>query len=79
MSEEWRDFASCKGMPVALFFDDYEASAEVQLMVDNLCANCVVRMDCLEWALENKMEGGVFGRKYLGQSPKAKKRRKEMA
>lgn len=63
--EEWKQFANCKGEDLNDFFDNYEESNEVQLKVDRICASCVVRNECLEWALENKMEGGVFGRKYL--------------
>jgi hypothetical protein len=78
LNDDWKKFANCKGMDVNLFFDDYEDSSETQLLVDKTCGDCVVRKQCLEWALENKLEGGVFGRKYLVQSPKGKKRRKEL-
>jgi hypothetical protein len=53
-------------MPIDMFFDDYEESATIQLAVDDICASCIVRKDCLEWALEEGLIGGVFGRKFLG-------------
>lgn len=59
-------------MDVNLFFDYFEQSVEVQLEVDGICGNCVVRRQCLEWAEAEGLEGGVFGRRYLkgGKSKK---------
>lgn len=64
-SESWKEFANCKGMEVNKFFDDYENSIKVQLEVDKVCGNCVVRSQCLEWAIEEGLTGGVFGRRYF--------------
>jgi len=68
----WRSYANCKGMPISKFFEEYEESVEVQLEVDAVCGNCVVRTQCLEWAVSNGLEG-VFGRKFLKPSKKKKK------
>jgi hypothetical protein len=75
--QSWREFANCKGKPLNWFFDDYEDSVAIQLKVDDICKNCVVRMQCLEWATENKVEGGVFGRKYFQQADKAKRKKRK--
>lgn len=63
-------------MDISLFFERYEESAAVQLQVDNICSGCPVRVQCREWADEVGFEGGVAGRKYYGQSAKARKRRR---
>ncbi len=64
-SEGWKEFANCKGMPLDDFFEGYEKKVETQLRVDAICGGCMVRMQCLEWALDNDLQGGVFGRKFL--------------
>ncbi len=64
----WIEFANCKGMDVNLFFDYYEQSNAVQLQVQKICSNCVVRLQCLDWAIEEGLEGGVFGNKFLKQN-----------
>lgn len=74
--EEWREFANCIGMNPNDFFDNYERSVEVQLRVDKACSNCVVRKQCLEWALSEGIEYGVWGRKYLDPTDKKKKERR---
>lgn len=71
--ESWKQFANCRGMDPNMFFDLFEQSVEVQLEVDETCANCVVRSQCLEWAEAEGLEGGVFGRKYLDGKKKKKK------
>lgn len=63
--EEWKEFANCHGHDLNKFFDYYEESNAVQLEVDQICGNCVVRTQCLEWAIAEGLTGGVFGRKYL--------------
>jgi hypothetical protein len=64
-------------MDTSLFFDDYEKSSEVQLFVDDVCSSCVVRKQCLEYAEEQNLEGGVFGRKYFKQGSKNRKKRQK--
>lgn len=80
MNEDWKQFANCKGEDINKFFDAYEESSAIQLEVDTMCANCVVRTQCLDWAIEEGLEGGVFGRRYLTPTPKGRaKRKKERA
>lgn len=77
--ESWQEYAACRGMDFNDFFDNYEESNETQLRVDKTCANCVVRNQCLEWAIEEGLEGGVFGRKFLEQGNKKKRKRRANA
>lgn len=76
--EAWKEFAGCKGKDVNLFFDYYEQSVQVQLEVDEICGACPVRKQCLEWAIAEGLEGGVFGRKYLSQTTRKKKKRESV-
>ena len=54
--EGWRDEAECKNLDIEMFFgpEGRRASRKV-------CADCPVRMDCLEFALVNGIEYGMYG------------------
>ncbi len=53
----WREYAYCKGTDPGLF---YPITNKQQAEVAKVCGHCVVRNECLEYALENK-EYGVWG------------------
>ena len=67
---QWKARANCKDMDTNLFFDLYEADKKVQLRVDSICGSCPVEKECLEWAIKERLEGGVFGRRYIAQGTK---------
>jgi WhiB family redox-sensing transcriptional regulator len=55
---EWMQSAACKGETVDRFFNPpgtvpFEALA--------LCYRCPVRQDCLDYAVENRIEHGLWG------------------
>ncbi len=57
----WQDEARCQGTDPELFFDDkHTLTIEAAKKV---CAECVVRLDCLEYALDNREKHGVWGGK----------------
>lgn len=70
----WVEFANCKGEDINDFFDNYEASIATQLRVNEICGNCVVRQQCLDWAISEGLEGGVFGKKYFKQGVRKKQK-----
>jgi WhiB family redox-sensing transcriptional regulator len=53
----WRDHAACVGQQ-ELFFE--EKSKNIVTKAKMICASCVVRTPCLEYALKNK-DYGVWG------------------
>lgn len=56
--KRWQEFAKCRGVDPELFFPEKnESSKEAK----NICAECVVRPDCLEYALENSERFGIWG------------------
>jgi WhiB family redox-sensing transcriptional regulator len=61
--DDWRDRAACRGTDPELFFPVGSVGpALVQLgRAKQLCASCPVRTECLEWALANDQETGVWG------------------
>lgn len=58
LDESWRDRSNCLGVDPGLFFPERGASTEQAKAV---CAGCVVRSDCLEFAMANKERFGIWG------------------
>lgn len=57
-AEDWQNFANCLGVDPDLFFPERGASTKEAKAV---CRACVVREDCLEYALENSEKFGIWG------------------
>ncbi|MCP5026571.1 MAG: WhiB family transcriptional regulator [Actinomycetia bacterium] len=57
-SENWQDFANCLGVDPDLFFPERGASTRE---AKEVCRGCVVREDCLEYALANGEKFGIWG------------------
>lgn len=57
-AEDWQNFANCLGVDPDLFFPERGASTKEAKAV---CQACVVREDCLEYALENSEKFGIWG------------------
>lgn len=62
----WRDKASCRniGKP-DLFFDTFnnnsKKDAQRLATIREMCASCTVNVDCLDFAVRNKINYGVWG------------------
>jgi WhiB family redox-sensing transcriptional regulator len=54
----WQDFANCLGVDPDLFFPERGASTRE---AKEVCRGCVVREDCLEYALTNGEKFGIWG------------------
>lgn len=57
-AESWQAFANCLGVDPDLFFPERGASTKEAKQV---CQSCVVREDCLEYALANGEKFGIWG------------------
>lgn len=61
--EEWRSHASCLGATSLFFADsssgDHERGARIKL-ARSICDSCVVNAECLEHALANPHEQGIW-------------------
>ncbi len=57
-AEDWQNYANCLGVDPDLFFPERGASTKEAKAV---CQACVVREDCLEYALENSEKFGIWG------------------
>jgi WhiB family redox-sensing transcriptional regulator len=54
----WQDYANCLGVDPDLFFPERGASTRE---AKEVCKGCVVREDCLEYALANGEKFGIWG------------------
>lgn len=54
----WQSRANCMGVDPDLFFPERGASTRE---AKEVCRGCVVREDCLEYALENAEKFGIWG------------------
>ncbi|MEU5286321.1 WhiB family transcriptional regulator [Streptomyces sp. CA-278952] len=61
--ENWRLHAACRDEDPDLFFPiGSTGPAVVQAKeAKAVCRSCPVQAACLEWALENKQESGIWG------------------
>ena len=55
---EWMLHAKCRGVAPTAFFPSDGVGVE---RAQRVCENCPVRMECLEYALEHRIEHGVWG------------------
>lgn len=60
---DWRHRAACRDEDPELFFPVSEVGpgAEQVAQAKAVCARCPVRAECLEYALENGLDHGIFG------------------
>ena len=59
----WRELAACKDKPTDLFFPEIGQGTSSARKAKAICATCIVRTDCLEYALsvEPVMKYGIWG------------------
>jgi len=57
-AEGWQEDANCLGVDPDLFFPERGASTRE---AKEVCRGCVVRQDCLEFALRNGEKFGIWG------------------
>lgn len=57
-ARDWQDEANCLGVDPDLFFPERGASTRE---AKEVCRGCVVRLDCLEYALVNGEKFGIWG------------------
>jgi WhiB family redox-sensing transcriptional regulator len=58
LEENWQDGANCLGVDPDLFFPERGASTRE---AKEVCRGCIVREQCLEFALQNGEKFGIWG------------------
>lgn len=56
--ENWQDYANCKGIDVNIFFP---GRGESQAKAEDICNSCVVKMECLKYAIQTCQLHGIWG------------------
>ena len=61
----WQDSAACRGEDLMLFFGpDGERQPERDIRerkAKAVCANCPIRVQCLDWAIATRADYGIWG------------------
>ena len=60
-------FGNCKDLPPNIFFPSDGAGVEV---ARRICTSCPVKRECLDYAIENHIDHGVWG----GESERERRR-----
>lgn len=58
LRERWMERAACADMPCDMFFPSDGAGV---VRAQRVCAKCPVIVQCLEYALKNQVDHGVWG------------------
>ena len=58
----WVAYAKCKGMETEWFFPTYGGPHATDKQKE-FCRSCPVRVECLDYAIEHRIEHGVWGGK----------------
>lgn len=66
MMTDWRDSAVCVGVGTEMFIpntpEDYRGGIFGEMKIaKRICLSCTVREECLNFALDNDIEYGVYG------------------
>lgn len=59
IAEDWRLDAACAGSEPDIFFPN--SQEEQKIIAAIACGSCAVKYECLEYALENREDDGVWG------------------
>jgi WhiB family transcriptional regulator, redox-sensing transcriptional regulator len=73
MDNNWMARGDCRYEPPATFFPSDGVGVEV---AKRICAACPVREQCLEYALDNRIDHGVWGGTSERQRRRLLKKRK---
>ena len=61
MTRSWRDLAACLDVVSAHYDPFFADSAELQAEAIAICATCLVRDDCLTFAVRTGQQYGIWG------------------
>lgn len=72
--ESWQDDAACVGVDPSLFFPERGKTARE---AKKICAECVVREECLTFGVETRQPYGVWGGMTERERRAERRRRRE--
>lgn len=81
-ANDWRHFAACRDTDDANLFHPVGSSTGAQLQADDakaVCSTCWVRDHCLQFALEQRIDHGIYGGLTEGERRRIHQRKKPRA
>ncbi len=54
----WRTMAACQGLDAEIFYPPNDDDADI---AKSVCAECAVRIACLDYAIDNREHQGIWG------------------
>lgn len=80
ISINWQDKAACSAIDVAVFYyDTWTERLDELNQIRRVCAECPVRAQCLEYALDTDDKYGVWGGLTPRERRQVKRERRESA
>lgn len=78
---DWRQRSACADMDGELFFPigDGPAAQSQAREAKEVCADCPVRSQCLEWSLRNGPMDGIWGGLTRGERDNLRQKRRRYA
>jgi WhiB family transcriptional regulator, redox-sensing transcriptional regulator len=58
---DWTDQAACRGINPDLFYPEHGEAGSTATHAKQVCAGCAVRTECLDYALANAEQYGIWG------------------
>lgn len=71
----WQELANCLGVDPDLYFPEKWDAEQSYAITRPICAACEVRDECREYAIENRMDSGMWGGMTANDLRKERKRR----
>ena len=76
MDNDWMAVGNCRIEPPSTFFPSDGVGVEI---AKRICVDCTVKQPCLEYALENRIDHGVWGGTSERQRRRILKKRRSTA
>lgn len=79
MNENWRAKAKCLGKDVNMFYPDFNAKGSLKRAnaTKLICVDCPVKTECLEYAIKNNEEFGIWGGMLANERAKIRSARRK--
>ena len=69
----WGDKAECSGMDVDIFYPDGGQRSKIRA-AQEICGRCIVKNECLNYALKNDERFGIWGGVLINEELKRRSR-----
>lgn len=74
-----KDWASCKGMDIDIWYPDNEDDDEANFLAKEICLGCPIREGCLNKAMAEGTKDGIWGGLTYRERYNFRRRRRKVA